>query len=198
MLYGCSFDHPDVGHKTRNENRHLYVQGIDHAWTPVKPVATQFAVGRNKAVQVVRKQFPLRPAAAKTIHRSQGDTETKIVANFSTRRTIPHIHYIGLSRVTSLDGLYITDLCEAKIAVHPGVKNEMEELRTSRKLELCIFPLYNITGTFLKLCYLNARSVHRHIQDLHGDLRVNFTYHQTDDGRNRKIDFSLFSSTYSP
>ena len=29
------FDHSDVGHKTRIENRHLYVQGIDQAWTPI-------------------------------------------------------------------------------------------------------------------------------------------------------------------
>ena len=58
---------------------------IDHAWTPIKPVTTQFAVRRNKAAQVVRKQFPLRPAAAKIIHRLQGDTETKIVVNFNTK-----------------------------------------------------------------------------------------------------------------
>ena len=89
------FDHLDVGHKTRIENRHLYTQGFDNAWTPIKPVTVQFAVGRNKAAQVVRKQFPLHPAAAKTIHRSQGDTESKIVVNFNTRRTIPHIHYVG-------------------------------------------------------------------------------------------------------
>ena len=59
------FDHLDVGHKTRVENRHFYIQGVDSAWTPIKPVTVQFAVGRNKAAQVVRKQFPLRPAAAK-------------------------------------------------------------------------------------------------------------------------------------
>ena len=62
------FDHTDVGAKTRQENRHLYVSGIQPTWTPIKPVTTQFAVGRNRAVQVVRKQFPLRPAATKTIH----------------------------------------------------------------------------------------------------------------------------------
>ncbi|XP_068731129.1 uncharacterized protein [Montipora capricornis] len=160
------FDHLDVGQKTRNENRHLYLQGIEHTWTPIKPLTTQFAVGKNKTAQVVRKQFPLRPAAAKTIHRSQGDTETKIVVNFSTRRTIPHIHYVGLSRVTIIEGLYITDLCKSKIAVHPDVKKEMERLRTSAKLKLCISPLYEIKGSILKLCYLNARSVHKHIQDL--------------------------------
>ena len=164
------FDHSDVGQKTRNENRHLYLQGIEQTWTPIKPVTTQFALGKNKTVQVVRKQFPLRPAAAKTIHRSQGDTETKIVVNFSTKRTIPHIHYVGLSRVTTIEGLYITDLCENKIAVHPDVKKEMERLRTSARLKICISPLYEITGSVLKLCYLNARSVHKHIQDLCHDL----------------------------
>ena len=164
------FDHSDVGQKTRNENRHLYLQGIEHTWTPIKPVTTQFAVGKNKSVQIVRKQFPLRPAAAKTIHRSQGDTETKIAVDFSTKRTIPHIHYVGLSRVTTIEGLYITDLCENKIAVHPDVKKEMERLRTSARLKLCISPLYEITGSVLKLCYLNARSVHKHIRDLCNDL----------------------------
>jgi len=132
------FDHSDIGHKTRIGNRHLYVQGIDHAWTPIKPVTAQFAVGRNKAAQVVRKQFPLHPAAAKTIHRSQGDTETKIAVNFSTKRTIPHIHYVGLSRVTTFEGLNITDLCENKTAVHQDVAKEMERFRTSAKLSLCI------------------------------------------------------------
>ena len=62
------FDHPDVGEKTRHENRNLYVQGIESTWTPIKPVTTQFSVGRNQTAQVVRKQFPLRPATAKTIH----------------------------------------------------------------------------------------------------------------------------------
>ena len=60
------FDDEDaVGKKTRHENRRLYVQGIQTTWTPIKPVTTQFAVGRTKSAQVVRKQFPLRPATLK-------------------------------------------------------------------------------------------------------------------------------------
>ena len=164
------FDCSNVGQKTRNEKIHLYLQGIKHTWTPIKLVTTQFAVGKNKTPQVVRKQFPLRPAAAKTIHRSQCDSETKIVVNFSTKKTIPHIHYVGLSRVTTIESLYITDLCESKIPVHPDVKKEMERVRTRAKLKLCISPLYEITGSVLKLCYLNARSVHKHIQDLRSDV----------------------------
>jgi hypothetical protein len=123
------FDHSDVGEKTRHENRNLYGQGIQSTWTPIKPITTQFGVGKNQSAQVVRKQFPLRPAAAKTIHRSQGDTEQKIVVNFNTRRALPHIHYVGLSRVTTIEGLYITDLCEEKIAISPHVVAEMQVLR---------------------------------------------------------------------
>ena len=89
------FDHADVGEKTRHDNKHLYIQGIQSTWTPIKPITIQFAVGRNRTAKVVRKQFPLRPAAAKTINRSQGDTESRIVVNFDTTRTIPHIQVGG-------------------------------------------------------------------------------------------------------
>ena len=123
------FDHSDVGEKTRHDNRQFYVQGIEPTWTPIKPITTQFAVGRNRTVQVVRKQFPLRPAAAKTIHRSQGDTENRIVVNLDTRLAIPHIHYVGLSRVATIEGLSITDLCENKIAVSNAMCKEMAHLR---------------------------------------------------------------------
>jgi len=61
------FDHADVGEKTRHDNKHLYIQGIQSTWTPIKPITIQFAVGRNRTAKVVRKQFPLRPAAAKPL-----------------------------------------------------------------------------------------------------------------------------------
>ena len=169
------FDHAEIGGKTRHDNRQLYVQGIEPTWTPIKPISTQFAVGRNRSVQVVRKQFPLKPAAAKTIHRSQGDTETRIVVNFETRRTIPHIHYVGLSRVTTIDGLFITDLCESKIGVSDDVRTEMYRLRTEGQLSLSITPLYKASETTFKVCFLSARSLHKHIKDVRSDLNYSST-----------------------
>ena len=53
-LVWVQFDHNDVGRKTRQENRNLYTAGIQNTWTPIKPVSTQFAVGKTKSVQVVR------------------------------------------------------------------------------------------------------------------------------------------------
>ena len=130
----------------------------------------------------MRKQFPLRPAAAKTIHRSQGDTETQVVVNFETRKAIPHIHYVGLSRVTTIEGLHITELCEDKIAVSPAVQEEMAQLRTERKLKLCISPIYDANESLIKLCFVNARSLHKHISDIRAEL--NFSSTDVTDFRN--------------
>ena len=44
------FNRAEVGEKTRHDNRKLHVQGIEPSWTPIKPVNTQFAVGRNRSL----------------------------------------------------------------------------------------------------------------------------------------------------
>ena len=109
----------------------------------------------------------MRPTSAKTVQRSQGDTQSQVVVNLNTKRTTPHIHYVALSRVTTIEGLYITDLCESsKISVDPKVVQEMQLLRNGYKLDLCFTPLYMLANTDLKICYLNARSLHKHIEDV--------------------------------
>ena len=157
------FDHANVGTKTRHYNRQLYVQGIEPTWTPIKPVATRI-------VQVVRKQLSLRPATAKTIHRSQGDTKTRVVVNFNTRKANLHTPYLGLSRVTTIESLHTTDLCEHKITYNSDVEKGMERLRNDAKWDLFVSPVNNADQRLLTLCYLNKRSSHRHIEDVHKDL----------------------------
>ena len=107
---------------------------------------------------------------ANTVRRSQGDTQSRVVVNLNTRRTIPHIHYVALSQVTTIEGLYVTDFCESKISIDPKVVQEMQLLRNEYKLDLCFTPLYMLANTDLKICYLNARSLHKHIEDVQKDI----------------------------
>jgi hypothetical protein len=88
-----------------------------------------------------------------------------------------------LSRVTAIEGLFITDLCEDKIAVNPHVAAEMEHLRNERVLKLIVTPIYKTDQVSFKLCYLNARSLHKHIDDIRHDL--NFA----------NTDINIFSET---
>lgn len=54
---------------------------------------------------------------------------------------------MGLSRITTIEGLYITDLCEDKIAVNTDVQREMHQLWRNANLDLCISLIYMIWTT---------------------------------------------------
>ena len=92
---------------------------------------------------------------------------------------------MGLSRVTAIEGLYITDLCENKIAVNPDVKAEMQRLRTEALVQLSITPIYQIDQVALSIHFLNSRSLHRHIDDIRNDFNYlsidvnNFIFSET-------------------
>ena len=60
--------------KQRRENAHLYKININKNWTPVLEITRQFQINKRNKVRILRRQFPLRPAAAKTIHHCEGDT----------------------------------------------------------------------------------------------------------------------------
>jgi hypothetical protein len=53
-------------------------------------------------------QFPLRLAWAVTIHKSQGKSYDRAVIDLGPRSFAPGQTYVALSRITELDGLYLT------------------------------------------------------------------------------------------
>ena len=64
-------------------------------------------------------------SAGKTIHKAQGSIiKTGAVVHFGSSK-IDHIHYVGLSRVTSLSDVHVLELNEEKISVSQDVANEM-------------------------------------------------------------------------
>lgn len=96
------------GISRRHQYSHLFSTNVNATWTPIFE-AKRTLIHNRKTYE--RVQFPLQPSAGKTIHKAQGATLSSAVISLTqtNQRKIPHIHYVALSRVKSLDGLYILD-----------------------------------------------------------------------------------------
>ena len=62
----------------------------------------------------------------------------------------------------TIDGFFITDLCENKISVSCDVQTEMDCLKCDGQLFLSVTPVNNASQISFKMCFLNDRSLHRH------------------------------------
>ena len=70
----------EIGKSWRQRYARCYGDGIQKIWTPIFAVQKQFPV-RNGVL--VRTQFPLRQAAASTIHSAQGCTVQQCVIDMN-------------------------------------------------------------------------------------------------------------------
>ena len=162
------FQEEHIGKDYRKEYSHLYNQSIDGHWVQILEVTRQF---RRHQMQVLRRQFPLRPSAAKTIHRCQGDTLDEAVVDLPSSKR-EHMHYVALSRLRSMSGLHILNMNEKNIAVSKKVQEEMTRLRQKATLNSHIPFLYKDTSESFKILFQNVRSLHLHIADVASDYNV--------------------------
>ncbi|CAC5366845.1 unnamed protein product [Mytilus coruscus] len=161
----------------RKKYSHLYGKDVEKTWTPIFDIKRSFTY---KYRTFERIQFPLRPAAGKTIHKSQGDTLQEVVVSLKSKRKgkIPHIHYVALSRVKSLTGLQILDLNQETIAVAECVRQELPQLRTDATLQLCFKPLYNLSSNYFKVVFNNARYTGLRVAEVKKFENLYFDFHK--------------------
>ena len=97
-----------AGQMTRCKYRALVLSRpeLRSTWTPIQKRKVSFPV--TKQIKCARVNFPMSPAAALTTHKSQGCTFDKIVFEYD-RKQSPQLVYVAMSRVKSIEGLYITN-----------------------------------------------------------------------------------------
>lgn len=180
---------------TRNDPAHRWVNGtigtvnflsddkilvnVDGAEIPVTPMKWEYCEYKfdkesrklSKNIVGSYEQYPLQTAWAITIHKSQGLTFDRMVLDLSKTVFAPGQLYVALSRVKSLDGLYLTtqirpadvkkddeiqlfvsgfnndDLINAKMkegmAVYPYLKSKDYDGAITKYMELAINDIHN-------------------------------------------------------
>jgi len=122
------FDDTNVGQKAARINEYYLEYPQCVSITRHNACSTY---GKDNTVAVTRSQFPLRLAFACTIHKVQGMTLDRVVISMKSR----FFHgqaYVALSRVKTLQGLYLLDFNKKKIICNKDVTREMNRLQQKK------------------------------------------------------------------
>ena len=159
------FDDQKVGFRLRERNRvSARNLNVPDLWTPVEP--TGRIVRRQQSggsLQLMRRQFPLVPAMAVTIHKSQGDTYSQVAVHLTTGMQRSHL-YVACSRAKTAEGLYLVG--NLKLPGPPKstdkVTAEMRRLRRDRPILPSLTFLDDLQDDKLKIVMHNVRSLRAH------------------------------------
>lgn len=88
QIVWIKFSDPKIGEAARSSYRYLYRQrGIPRDWTPIIRISRNISQAQaDRSFHVTRKQFPLLPCAARTVHSVQGITADRLV-NYKLKAT---------------------------------------------------------------------------------------------------------------
>ena len=155
------FDSPRIGSKLRST---LSIPSKYSGCTPIKPHKDTMTVKLNgKAVTLTREQVPLKLSWAVTVHKVQGQTTSQAV--ISMKHHTKAMAYVALSRVSSIDGMYLVDFDSTKIFCDEGISKEIA------KMSMCDVSLANpFTNVdhnkYFIIAHHNIQSLNAHIDDL--------------------------------
>lgn len=99
---------------------------------PITPVSVSFQKGLQNFTM---KQFPLQPAYAISIHRSQGITLDQAVVDIGPSEFALGMTYVALSRVRTLQGLYLEPFSYNRLKKINEKKGLLEKRAELRRLE---------------------------------------------------------------
>jgi hypothetical protein len=105
---------------------HVKFDKIDRV---INVVREAFSFEVLKSVFYTRQQFPLMAAFAITIHKSQGLSLESAIVDAGNATFGPAMIYVGLSRITTLNGLHLVDINRQKIKCDRKALQEYNRLR---------------------------------------------------------------------
>ena len=160
------FDDSKAGFKKKQSplGRHYDAVPIERVTLDIKTNSKN-----DSSPAIKSSQFPLTLSWGCTVHKVQGLGLDKIVLScdlLKQRSFNPGQFYVGISRATSLEGLFLTGKFDKKvILVDKRVKAEYEYLRQEQLLDNS-HNKDQLEDVFLEFKVCNVQSLSRHIVDM--------------------------------
>ena len=155
------FDSPRIGSKLRS------TKSIPSKYSdciPINPHKDTMTVKLNgKAVTLTREQVPLKLSWAVTVHKVQGQTTSQAV--ISMKHHTKAMAYVALSRVSSIDGMYLVDYDSSKIFCDEGIAKELAKMCVCDVSLANPFTNVDHSKSFI-IAHHNIQSLYAHIDDL--------------------------------
>ena len=168
-------DNPHLGGEYRSHYKMLYRKDkkIKLSWTPIFAVDRRFNIGR-KYFEVMRIQFPLTNAFARSLWKVQGVTRYTTTyidfAQTSTRR-IPNGHVVGISRVSDPKFLKILgSFDESLVKKSEKADEEIDRLRRNAIMPLLVPDLQKVND--YKVVFYNMQGLKSHFEDVKSDTNL--------------------------
>jgi hypothetical protein len=166
------FHEPHIGKRQASKLSYLYNSNNGSEWTPILQISKPISTSTKTGLLKIRKQFLIKLACARTVHRSQGLTLDNVAFQPAGIR-IHGLVYTTLSCVRSIDSLYLlSPLTKDNFKVKQEVDIEMERLRTTAKWQLHYDYQSIQTNSSISILSLNTRNLNAHMDDILNDYDI--------------------------
>ena len=166
------FDNPDIGAEQRRSHRFISSVTRSEELTPIPRFELSYTLGdvrKDHGARASFLQFPLKLSWALTAHKCQGQSIFPPNSMFTDLHTFEAaMAYVILSRITSLDQLYLQELDPKQIYCNKMAKEEVTKLK-SRAINLQSSSWTESQEEVVKICSLNTRSFNQHSQEIKED-----------------------------
>ncbi|XP_065091680.1 uncharacterized protein LOC135712664 isoform X2 [Ochlerotatus camptorhynchus] len=180
MRLWMMFENNSIGKTLRVKARPMVYSKpgvLKSEWTPIARRSANISL--NGGVKCKRIQFPVVSACALTVHKSQGGTFAEVVYNYEKSQE-QQLVYVGLSRVTSIEGLYLTNSSNVfkfhhgKSATTPRIRDlrtELERLSNHRLRTIGedVMEAIMLKRSACMLMSINVQSLNAHASDIATD-----------------------------
>ena len=168
------FPSPGTGSHLREDSKGKGISNANPLAVPISEIKATFEIPRIK-IKVSRSQFPMVLCFCMTSYKSQGQTLDATILDYKDAFSKHGTFYVGVTRVRSINGLFIRNFSRSQIKCREDVKTELKQLKRNRNYTF--FKTYlNIkiwkSTDDLKFGYLNINGLVHNLRNLEKDINL--------------------------